>query len=85
LTGDIYYVGFSTNIEDDIKKQFNGRGCEWTKLYRPIKVLKVVKSLNRQAQINMTLIAMKDLGWENVRGYRWLDLFIDMPPELDID
>jgi len=35
--------------------------------------------------MNMTLIAMKDLGWENVRGYSWLDPFIDKPPELDID
>lgn len=78
-----YYVAFSQDMEADIQRQFNGNGIMWTKRYRPQRVIQKVKTLNAETAMQLTLQAMKDYGWQNVRGYRWTADVIQKPKELD--
>lgn len=79
-----YYVGFSQDMEADIHRQFQGKGLAWTKNHPPQRVIQKVKTLNVETAMQLTLQAMKDYGWENVRGYRWTAELIQRPKELDL-
>ena len=70
LAENKYYVGFSQDMEADIQRQFQRKGIEWTKKYPPKRIIQKVKTLNIETAMQLTLQAMKDYGWENVRGSR---------------
>jgi len=78
-----YYVGFNQDMEADIQRQFQNKGLAWTKKYPAQRVIQKVKTLNIETAMQLTLQAMKDYGWENVRGYRWTADVIQKPKELD--
>jgi hypothetical protein len=60
-------------------KQNNGKGCEWTRLHKPIKILIYIKTLNIDHQKELTLETMRKYGRENVRGYLWTAIEIKKP------
>lgn len=39
LDGGNYYVGYSENLEQRIKNHFDGSGSDWTRLYKPKKII----------------------------------------------
>lgn len=43
LKDSCFYVGRSMNASQRIKKHFAGMGSAWTKLHKPIGVLKVIE------------------------------------------
>jgi len=79
LEHDKYFVGYGNDLQKAMRAQYNGRGCEWTRLHRPVKILRTLRSPLPETEKEMTLQAMRDFGWENVRGYRWLDVEIKKP------
>jgi hypothetical protein len=67
LENNKYYVGKSCVPKQRILKHFQEEGSEWTKLYKPIKVLSQVKG-DAFDEEKYTLISMEKYGIDNVRG-----------------
>lgn len=61
------YVGRSRIPKQRILKHFQEEGSEWTKKYKPIKVLSQIKG-DEFDEEKYTLIAMEKYGIDNVRG-----------------
>lgn len=62
-----YYVGFTHNIKKRYEKHCQGKGAEWTKKYKPIKILYCKKG-DKSGEEKTTLDTMNKYGYENVRG-----------------
>lgn len=66
LEDNKYYIGKTKDTHTRIKRHFNGRGAEFTKKYKPIKVEKIY--FNCDDELKYTLKYMNKYGIENVRG-----------------
>lgn len=62
-----YYVGRSNKPNNRIIAHFNENGSEWTKLYKPIRIISQIKG-DEFDEEKYTLIAMNQYGVDNVRG-----------------
>lgn len=63
------YVGKSHNPKERIKKHLLGQGCEFTKTYKPIKIIGIVPITdNLDLENSLTLYYAFLYGIENVRG-----------------
>ena len=62
-----YYVGRSNKPNKRILSHFNESGSEWTKLYKPIRIISQTKG-DEFDEEKHTLIAMDKYGVDNVRG-----------------
>ncbi len=40
-----YYIGKTNNPKFRLNNHFNANGSEWTKLYRPLKVLELIAAM----------------------------------------
>ena len=81
LKSEKYYIGYSdSHISDRINKHFTGRGSSWTKLYRPIQIIKTIDG-SKDLEKEYTLIYMRKYGWQNVRGAGWTAINILCPNE----
>jgi hypothetical protein len=66
---DKYYVGKTTRDNNDRYQQHcSGYGSEWTRIYRPIKIVEHEQTDNVHLECNKTLDYMKIYGIDNVRG-----------------
>jgi predicted GIY-YIG superfamily endonuclease len=71
------YIGQSIEPEKRIKAHFKGKGSAWTKLHRPIEVIKQWESEfsdwkeAEREENRITLTLMQKFGWRNVRGGFW--------------
>lgn len=69
-----YYVGLSHNVSKRCAKHKSGKGAEWTKLHKPLKIIMSEKTgfySYREAGLlenKKTLELMKKYGKYNVRG-----------------
>jgi hypothetical protein len=63
-----YYVGKTNNPEIRLESHFISNGSEWTKKYKPVKVLEVIPNCNDYDEDKYTRIYMDKYGIENVRG-----------------
>ena len=68
LENDKYYVGKTTNPNYRLESHFNSNGSEWTKLYKPIKVLEIIPDCDDYDEDKYTRIYMDKYGIDNVRG-----------------
>ena len=72
-----YYVGLSRNVDKRFKMHKDGEGAEFTKIYKPIRVIKNINTyattytIAGQYEDNETIKLMKIFGRENVRGGRY--------------
>lgn len=72
-----YYVGLSHNVEKRFKMHKDGKGAEFTKIYKPISIIKNVSTYATTyanagpKEDNETIKLMKIFGRENVRGGRY--------------
>ena len=72
-----YYVGLSHNVDKRFKMHKDGEGAEFTKIYKPIRVIKNINTyattytIAGQYEDNETIRLMKVFGRENVRGGRY--------------
>ncbi|MCC4311217.1 GIY-YIG nuclease family protein [Carnobacterium maltaromaticum] len=76
LVGSNYYIGCTTNLREAKKKVFKGKGPQWTRLNKPIRLIEVIELSNcteieGSKEVNDQFIDYsKKYGWRNVRsGY----------------
>ena len=46
LKNNKYYIGKSNNVEKRFSDHLNDNGSTWTKLYKPIKIIKTIHNCN---------------------------------------
>lgn len=63
-----YYVGKTTDIKRRVEEHNKGKGSEWTRLHKPVKVLETRKVKDEHDENNTTKDLMKKYGVDNVRG-----------------
>jgi hypothetical protein len=68
LENNKYYVGKTTNPNFRLDQHFNSLGSQWTKKYKPIKVLELISNCDNFDEDKYTLKCMKKYGINNVRG-----------------
>ena len=69
-----YYIGKTNNIDFRLENHFNSNGSEWTKKYKPIKVLEIIKNCDDYDEDKYTRIYMDKYGINNVRGGSFVSL-----------
>ena len=74
-----YYTGSTVNLEDRIAQHQNGEGANFTKKYRPVKLLyfeeydRIDFAFNREKQVQ---------GWSRKKKEALINLEYDKLPEL---
>ena len=63
-----YSIGKTNNPEFRIDNHFNSNGSAWTKKYKPIEILKIIKNCDDFDEDIYTLKYMSKYGINNVRG-----------------
>jgi hypothetical protein len=71
-----YYVGKTSNPNFRIKSHFNSEGSEWTKIYKPEKLLELIKG-DDYDEDKYTKIYMDKYGIDNVRGGSYTSIILD--------
>jgi predicted GIY-YIG superfamily endonuclease len=77
LVNNKYYVGKTKNPEFRISSHFRSDGSEWTKKYKPKKLLKMYKNCDSYDEDKITLKYMSKYGIENVRGGSFCKLYLN--------
>lgn len=70
-----YFVGGALN-NDRIMEHMDGRGNQWTKLFRPITVERYIKDCQPGDEDKYVRIYMDQYGIHNVRGGRYRDIIL---------
>lgn len=69
-----YFVGKTTNLNLAVLNEYNGLGSEWTKLYKPTKIINIIKinekeeATVRKKHNDLVVSYMKSKGFHKVRG-----------------
>ena len=63
-----YYVGRTNNLIDRIEAHVMGRGCEWTRKYKPKKLIRSYETKDMYDEDKETRRCMSRYGIKNVRG-----------------
>jgi cellular nucleic acid-binding protein len=76
LTRGKYYVGKTLNPNFRIESHFNSEGSEWTKIYKPKKILEIIEG-DDYDEDKYTKIYMDKYGIDNVRGGSYTSIILD--------
>jgi predicted GIY-YIG superfamily endonuclease len=68
LDNDKYYIGQTNHFLDRMIDHFNNRGSVWTKTYKPLELIELVKTDDKTMENKMTKKYMRMYGIDNVRG-----------------
>lgn len=64
-----YYIGKTDRrLKDRVEEHFHSSGSEWTRTYKPIKVIEVKQNADDFDEDKYTKIYMKKFGIDKVRG-----------------
>ena len=63
-----YYIGKTNNPQFRLDSHFNSNGSEWTKIYKPLRVIEVKRNCDDYDEDNITRQYMDKYGINNVRG-----------------
>lgn len=75
---DKYYVGKTEeSIKDIYKKHLDGSVCEWTRVYKPLKLITVISPATEFEVDKYTELYMNKYGIENVRGGKYIHMNLD--------
>ena len=69
-----YYIGKTTNPDFRLEQHFNSSGSQWTKKYKPKKVLELLSNCDNFDEDKYTLKFMEKYGINNVRGGSFCEL-----------
>ena len=72
-----YYIGKTTNPDFRIEQHFNSSGSQWTKKYKPIKILELKPNCDDYDEDKYTRIYMDKHGVNNVRGGSYVQIKLD--------
>lgn len=68
LKGGKYYVGKTDDPSRRYEEHKSGKGSEWTKLHKPVKMLETRQIKSSEDETAVTKELMKKHGVDNVRG-----------------
>jgi hypothetical protein len=69
LEDDCYYVGMSYNLNFRFGQHFSGVGAKWTRLHRPVEVVRVIYPATEEGIENKVTLEYIDLyGADRVKG-----------------
>ena len=63
-----YYIGKTNNPQFRLESHFNSNGSEWTKKYKPLRVIEVKQNCDDYDEDKITRQYMDKYGINNVRG-----------------
>ena len=74
-----YYVGKSVKPRQRISQHFKNKGPTWTQIYKPVKVVEIIKSIDKFDEDKKVKEYMDKFGINNVRGgsYSHINLLED--------
>ena len=72
-----YYVGKTTNPNYRLEQHFNNSGSQWTKKYKPIKILELKPNCDDYDEDKYTRMYMDKYGINNVRGGSYVQIKLD--------
>ena len=68
LEQDKYYIGKTDNPNIRLENHFSSNGSEWTKLYKPLKIIEIIPNCDNYDEDKHTIKCMEKYGITNVRG-----------------
>ena len=68
LQSNKYYIGKTNNPNFRLEEHESGKGSAWTKKYKPIKLMELIKNCDSYDEDKHTLRYMELMGIDNVRG-----------------
>lgn len=68
LVNGKYYVGKTINPDRRIEEHLNLNGSEWTKIYKPVRIIDIIEIIDEFDEDKHTLATMRKHGIDNVRG-----------------
>lgn len=72
-----YYIGTTERkIEDRVNEHFANNGSQWTKKYKPIKIVETVENIDQYDEDKYTKMYMDKYGRDNVRGGSYCQLIL---------
>jgi len=74
LVENKYYIGKTINYNFRIEQHLNSNGSQWTKKYKPIKLIELIKTCDNFDEDKYTLKYMEKYGINNVRGGSFCEL-----------
>jgi len=77
LQKDKYYIGKTNNPEFRLNSHFNSNGSEWTRKYKPIKVIELKNNCDNYDEDKITRQYMDKYGINNVRGGSFVSIKLD--------
>lgn len=72
-----YYIGKSDNPMIRYQEHLNGTGSSWTKLYKPISIIRVIENISPFDEDKYTKEYMANFGIDNVRGGSYVAINLD--------
>ena len=72
-----YYIGKTNNPYFRLESHFNSNGSEWTKIYKPIKILEIIPNCDNYDEDKITRQYMDKYGINNVRGGSFVSVKLD--------
>lgn len=72
-----YYIGKTNNPQFRLENHFNSNGSEWTKKYKPLKVIDVIPNCDDYDEDKITRQYMDKYGINNVRGGSFVSVKLD--------
>ena len=63
-----YYIGKTNNPNVRISEHFKSDGSNWTRIYKPIKIINIIPNCDNYDEDKYTLQYMQQYGIDNVRG-----------------
>ena len=82
LDGGKFYIGKTDNPQFRLESHFNSNGSEWTRMYKPLKVLELKSNCDDYDEDKITIKYMDKYGINNVRGGAFVSVKLSKP---DID
>jgi len=77
LDNNKYYVGKTSNPQFRLENHFSTSGSEWTKLHKPIEVLRIMPNCDDYDEDKYTRIYMDKYGIDNVRSGSFVSIIFD--------
>ena len=72
-----YYIGKTNNPQFRLESHFNSNGSEWTKIYKPLRVIEVKPNCDDYDEDKITIQYMDKYGINNVRGGSFVSVKLD--------
>lgn len=69
-----YYIGYTKQPKKRIEAHFGACGSEWTKLHKPLRIIKTIEKHDKFDEDKLTKQYMAEFGIEHVRGGTYVQI-----------